>query len=1076
MHSGAITDNTNTAYLASEPPTSSNSYSQYGTDALFDAAAPHASGDSDVGGGSGGNAVNPSSDGFLAFGDKVNRIARYEAMGALPSTSGGFDAGFIVTKTNWTGKSPNDSPVARFPNEVLIHILSFLEPSGLLTASLISKRFHALINSPHAWRSAFVRFFPPLRTEVDEGGSPLSTQDRRYFTRLSASDVSENGWRKEYMQRTRLLRSLSKGKVHDPGASSRCSYGGLMVSYDARAGPLSVSHMAVGFAPNGVRAVHASLESQLVSASDPTTGKIEKRIARRDPLFRGFLFTPAPDLRQIRNDHPDFGVAMDMNVNRVMDISEEFGWVMGENIPDGRCYVHPYPNPHIGDGLERTRAYIEPGDYGLKPAVTCLWIAKKRSGGVRDSTGAAVIIGNSRGYVRIFSADLSKPLDRMTQVRAYCISPGVPITQIKVDEDFLPRRLKQGRPWVTIVNALGEIYYLRNKPTAASDDGWRMIPETARMPTPVYAEVFPELSQELSWEQLEEKHKQRTDLLLNMDYAKIKELWEGCRMDWFIEVDWAGENIVAGRAGSESYWYGNLTENADMYLKRFHRRPVKTRAPETYVRGISRSSPDSTPTESIFSGDDGVTSQDAGSSIPMAEIPDEEPQIQNDEWISTELRMDGKSFTRITAYSLDNSHLARLTASEDPTLREGLPGGNGRLFAVGTNTGSIFVFNIRPTSLAEPVGHPIRTIHTDSPQISTLALSSLVVVHGGDDGLVQAWDPLGSTRSPVRTLHSRFSARARRRIEQNVGMAATDNQFAARCLVLDPDPMRLRGAVALGTFIRYWSFSVDATSGVTKKKRKKFGGGSRINGTPTRSKDAIREAIQSDELALRRELEQARKEAEELEKRYGISARRDALNEEEMLAYARMISQETFEMESSTNRSEVGSSLSGRSSDTVTSDGSFRSAPFGNRPPPDSEDADLELALRLSLQEVEVSEMDRSGEQDPWDSAFTMEPGPSDYSFEHWSVSPSKPVSSNAFGPCSASTSPTKSNSSPRKSTKKGGWEKVSLGALDGWSGSGKARDQEFDDDLELAIRLSLQEQEAAKQWDGKGKGKGVVF
>jgi hypothetical protein len=828
-----------------------------------------------------------------------------------------------------------------------------------------------------------------------------------------------------------------------------------MVTYPARTGPLSVSHMAVSFAPNGVRAVHACLESQIVSASDPTTGKIEKR---RDPLFRDLLLTP--DLMAVRNDHPDFGVAIDMNVNRVMDISEEFGWVMGENIPDGRCYLHLYPNPHIGDGTERIGAYVGPDNYGLKPAVTCVWITKKRSGGVRDCTGAAVVIGNSRGYVRIFSVDVGKKSSSPTQIRAYCVSPGVPIVQVKVDEDFLPRRLRQARPWITVINALGEIYYLRNKPTSSSDDEWRMIPQTARIPTPVYSEVFPELAKDLSSEQIEGNRQKRTELLLKMEYSKIKELWEGFRMDWFIEVDWAGENIVTGRTGSENYWHGNLVQTADVSLKRYHLRKVKTDDdPKIFVRGISRASSETPARESIFGGDEDAVSQESTSATPIAENPDEElAPIGHDEWISTELRMNDRSFTRITSYSLDNSHLSRLAASEDTTLREGSPGGHGRLFAVGTNSGSIFVFNIRPTSVSEPIESPIRTIHTDSPQISTLAVSSLVVVHGGDDGLVQAWDPLGSTRSPVRTLHSRFSARARRRIEQNLGAVTTDNQFAARCLALDPDPTRLRGAVALGTFVRYWSFSaVDTISGGGKKKRKKVGGAGKVGGTPHRNKGAIREVIQSDELALRREREQKRKEAEELEKRYGIATGTDALNEEEMLAYARMISQETFEAESSTRNSEAASS-----NDTITPEGSITT-------PRDPEDADLELALRLSLQEVEVSEMQPT-EEPAWEGMM-MEPGPSHYSFEHWSVSPAKPVSSNAFGPCtSVSSSPTKSKKSS-SSTRKGGWEKVSLDALNDWQ-----QQPDVDEDLELAIRLSLQEQEQEQWRGGKGKGKEVVF
>jgi len=167
--------------------------------------------------------------------------------------------------------------------------------------------------------------------QLDDDGSPLASQDRRYFTRLFSTDANENAWRKEYIQRTKLLRRLGRG-----------SQRGLVITYPARTGVFSVSHMAASFTPSGIRAVHASLETQLVTASDPTTGiilptglmelvdpsnpdsgKIEKRQAAQNPFWD---FDLAPDFRRVRYDHPDYEVAIDMNVNWVMDISEELGW------------------------------------------------------------------------------------------------------------------------------------------------------------------------------------------------------------------------------------------------------------------------------------------------------------------------------------------------------------------------------------------------------------------------------------------------------------------------------------------------------------------------------------------------------------------------------------------------------------------------------------------------------------------------------------------------------------------------------------------------------------------------------
>jgi hypothetical protein len=123
MHSGAATDNPNTIYLASQSPASESSFSQYGSGSVYGSADLRASGGSHCGGGGGSGVPNlnsgvdvPSKGPTTPCSDKANRIAQYEAMGVSPSTGGGYDAGFIVTRTNWAGKSPKDSPVARFPN------------------------------------------------------------------------------------------------------------------------------------------------------------------------------------------------------------------------------------------------------------------------------------------------------------------------------------------------------------------------------------------------------------------------------------------------------------------------------------------------------------------------------------------------------------------------------------------------------------------------------------------------------------------------------------------------------------------------------------------------------------------------------------------------------------------------------------------------------------------------------------------------------------------------------------------------------------------------------------------------
>jgi hypothetical protein len=47
--------------------------------------------------------------------ERRNRIAQYEALSSSPSFGG---SGFVVTKTDWSGKAPEESPISRFPNGV----------------------------------------------------------------------------------------------------------------------------------------------------------------------------------------------------------------------------------------------------------------------------------------------------------------------------------------------------------------------------------------------------------------------------------------------------------------------------------------------------------------------------------------------------------------------------------------------------------------------------------------------------------------------------------------------------------------------------------------------------------------------------------------------------------------------------------------------------------------------------------------------------------------------------------------------------------------------------------------------
>lgn len=1052
----------------------------------------------------------PQDDGGSESASKNDTIRKYEAMG--PSFA--REPSFRIKKTNWDGR--RDSPISRFPNEILIHALSFLDPPTLLTAALISRRFHSLVTSPDAWRSAFSRFFPSITAnkssdDIHESPALSSSQDRRYFTRLSACDNGVNSWRREYILRTRLLRSLARGKSSLPTSAinptNQNSHGCIIITYPAAA--WSVSHIAAGFTPRGVRLLHASIHTPgVISASDPTIGRIE-----RPPLL--LLPHEELDLHQPLLGLSGFEIATDMGASGVMDLSEEVGWVYGENLPGGKVYVYPYTTQHL--------TYSPPGHYirpdhvkvdGFRPAVTAVWIAKKRSTGVLETTQGrtGVVVGNSRGVVSVYGLSFgrlngSRKENDLTHAKKFTVSPGIPIVSIKVDDDYSIKRMKQKNVWMVIVNALGEVYYLRDSP-----DRWEIIPQTARTPTVLYNSTFTMPETFLTEDQVKWDN-ERDERLMRMSYGEVKGLWEGWGMDWFVEVDWPDQNVLIGRKQSIERPH-RPQDDVDSVLYRYHlaSRTSRSGVKNDFIRGLLVLSPTEeigAPEDSLFGGPIEDPAERVINTTKMEDNTDEglnSAENVTDEWVATQLKLKERGIHIITATAIDNSNLALLSDREESGADVDVPGGNARLFAVGTSMGSIFIWNIRSPILPGITGvgahEPLRVIHTDSPQIASLALSSLYLVHGGTDGLVQAWDPLGSTLSRIRDIHSRFSLRARRRLAQADAGAqdefgAGDNQFAARCIVLDPDATSLRGVVALGTHIRYWSFSPVEGERKRRKQGTRYGAGA--GGAHSRNGGAIKAVIESERKHLLKEKEQERKEKEDLKNRYGITSGRAALSEEEMVEYATMISRETFERETGSTPADLGEGAT--SSRTVTPDAalsvsSYDTADEYKTPTEDAHDdldMDLAEALRLSLLENGLEDSGVSGPNDGvWEDAdylysdfgSNINHSTGHYSPYHHteaSSSSSRPENSNSTGAYASPMTPSRGR----------GWERLPLDKIDGRPiiGKGKGRyesndkgEKDFEDEIEMAIRLSLIEEAErrsimaalAEEDDfGKGKGKG---
>lgn len=346
----------------------------------------------------------------------------------------------------------------------------------------------------------------------------------------------------------------------------------------------------------------------------------------------------------------------------------------------------------------------------------------------------------------------------------------------------------------------------------------------------------------------------------------------------------------------------------------------------------------------------------------------------------------------ITTSAIDMSIYATLTIAEDPLSTVNgesnfsspfatpsdqatvsgshIPGHRARFLAVGTKTGVVIMWNMRgpqsPNAALVNELHPLRTIYTDSPQISCLAVSALYIVHGGNDGLVQSWDPLASNLQPIRTLNSRFSSRARRRLVQaeasiqGVGI----NLYAAGAIMIDPDPTVLRGMVSLGTHLRFWSYSSSSADQYQSKKRRLRRSGERgSNGGPDRftntGRGALMDYIATEQEELKKEKLRRSREEARLRGRFGVGL--GGLSEEEALRYAEMVSAEAFQKDEERRMGDTGYLADANegsatqsvwtSSATVTPEGSVKGT-IGSPPKYKMDDEfehDLEEAIRLSL-------------------------------------------------------------------------------------------------------------------------------
>ena len=726
--------------------------------------------------------------------------------------------------------------------------MSHLPATSLSAVTLVSHRFYELVTTPHAWRTAFSRFFPGQDSTIenldDQQSREILRSERRYFTRLTALA----SWRSEYILRTRLLRSLGRGKPSQlapgHGASSRmnsaANNANAVVTYNSQLyATISHIHAIFGSGKKATRFIHGTDETGSASTSDPSIGKIDNWGLSDPQALPQFIDLFVGDL--------PYGLgAGPAGLPNSMDVSQPFGMIYGEGFPGGQTYFRSSEEMR-GRFLSQPSAIIDhelgiPKIPELSEATSAVWIAKSESIPLMTDGLIGMMSGSTLGVVATYSLGTDTQHGRRIQkgqlTSKWVVCPGVPIIEIRVDESYNAIRKSAGRIWAVVLNALGEVYYLTRTPTSAILDSkvdindfdkhaWRAgrtaywsLSEPSRrvakddpyQEMDVHGSYSPrssETSMRLSKAQIIGETVE-IERFLMYEPSHFRNICLGWDMRRRLEVDFAGddgngagEGIVVMRCAFEegetidvrryTRW---RTEQASLQEYPLPKTPPMAAQSVTMaslfgggkvITPARNSSPDRSPSGPTFS-----TSGRQSPSLPSTPTVKKSSTTLVEEWRTSNMSMKDQGAAKITASSIDTSTFALLTVDEDPILTvngdstvsspfttpsdrggpssSSIPGQRARFLAIGSSIGKVVIFNMRgPQSVNATIVnelHALRTIETDSPQISCLAVSALYLVHGGNDGLVQAWDPLASSLQPIRVLHSRFSSRARRRLVQ----------------------------------------------------------------------------------------------------------------------------------------------------------------------------------------------------------------------------------------------------------------------------------------------------------------------
>ncbi|EPX71013.1 F-box protein Pof10 [Schizosaccharomyces octosporus yFS286] len=248
------------------------------------------------------------------------------------------------------------------------------------------------------------------------------------------------------------------------------------------------------------------------------------------------------------------------------------------------------------------------------------------------------------------------------------------------------------------------------------------------------------------------------------------------------------------------------------------------------------------------------------------------------------------SFNKVTSFDFDPSHVESLVIhlqgnpvclcldTNERVINKPIVGNNARLLSVGDDNGNVYIVNSRFKEFRHPVLKTI-PVFLGSP-ISDLYINEAVIVVGSSTGFSAIYDVISGNL--LRNLS---------------GARNPARRDAVRCIVLDSNPMSLKGVLSLGKHVKAWSYVVPK---VHMNKRSRIVAPPKPMTTwdsPSRVGEYTKNEVEREiMLGLNQIAEERQEKQEKLELQRKLARHLNEgladLSEEELLAYATMLSEE----------------------------------------------------------------------------------------------------------------------------------------------------------------------------------------